>query len=89
MKRGKRPKIRITVIDRKGCMGCHRGHQIGDTFDFDTQRGELCPMALHCGFPYIDILRYGGTLPGQPDGTAVFCCSDADVIMVFRAEIVE
>lgn len=39
-------------------------------------------------FPYIDILRYGGKIPGQPEGTAEFCCSDADTIMVFRAEIV-
>ena len=38
--------------------------------------------------PYIDILRYGGSLPGQPKGIAEFCCSDADTIMVFKAEIV-
>ena len=52
----KRPKIKITLIDRKGSCGCHRGHKIGDSFDFDTQRGELCPMAMHVAFPYIDIL---------------------------------
>ncbi len=84
-----RPKIKITVIDRKGEMGCHRGHKVGDTFDFDTERGNLCPMAMHAAFPYIDILRYGGKIPGQPEGTAVFCCSDADVINVFKAEIVQ
>ena len=58
----KRPKIKITLIDRKGPCGCHRGHKIGDSFDFDTQRGELCPMAMHVAFPYIDILRYGGCI---------------------------
>lgn len=52
----KRPKIKITLIDRKGPCGCHRGHKIGDSFDFDTQRGKLCPMAMHVAFPYIDIL---------------------------------
>lgn len=36
----KKPKIKITLIDQKGHMGCHRGHQIGDTFDFDTERGK-------------------------------------------------
>lgn len=66
-----RPKIKITLIDRKGKHGCHRGHKIGDSFDFDTERGQLCPMAMHVAFPYIDILRYGGHLPGQEDGTAV------------------
>ena len=84
-----RPKLKITVIDRKGKVGCHRGHKIGDSWDYDTQRGEICPMAMHCGFPYIDILRYGGQLPGQPEGTAVFCCSDADTVMVFRVETIE
>ena len=53
-----RPKIKITLIDRKGKHGCHRGHKIGDSFDFDTERGQLCPMAMHVAFPYIDILRY-------------------------------
>lgn len=83
----KRPKIKITVIDRKGACRCHHGHQIGDSFDFDTQRGALCPMAMHVAFPYVDILRYGGQLPGQPKGTAVFCCPDVDVINVFQAEM--
>jgi uncharacterized repeat protein (TIGR04076 family) len=85
----KRPKIKITVIDRLGQTGCHHGHCVGDTFDFDSERGKLCPMAMHAAFPYVDILRYGGCLPGQPAGQAVFCCPDVDVINVFRAEIVE
>lgn len=81
-----RPKIKITLIERKGECCCHRGHKIGDSFDFDTQRGELCPMALHAGFPYIDILRYGGSIPGNALNTARFCCPDPDVINVFLVE---
>lgn len=81
-----RPSIKITLIDRKGPQPCHRGHQIGDCYDFDTQRGELCPMAMHVAFPYIDILRYGGSIPGQPDGTAVFCCPDVETINVWKIE---
>jgi len=84
-----RPRIKITITDRLGQHGCHRGHKPGDSFDFDTERGELCPMAMHIAFPYIDILRYGGSIPGQPEGTAVFCCSDVDTILVFKAEIVK
>ena len=84
-----RPKIRITVIDRLGARGCHRGHQPGDSFDFDTERGNLCPMAMHVAFPYVDILRYGGAIPNEPDGTARFCCPDVDTINVFRIERVE
>lgn len=61
----RRPKIKITLIDRKGPVGCHRGHKVGDSYDFDTQRGELCPMAMHVAFPYVDILQYGGSIPGN------------------------
>ena len=84
-----KPRIRLTLIDRKGTHGCHRGHRVGNSFDFDTQRGELCPMAMHVAFSYVDILRYGGSIPGQPEGTAVFCCPDADVINVFKIEKIQ
>lgn len=45
-----RPRVKITLIDRKGPVGCHRGHRVGDSWDFDTQRGEICPMAMHVAF---------------------------------------
>lgn len=48
----KKPGIKITLIERKGTCACHRGHQVGDCFDFDTERGKLCPMALHVAFPF-------------------------------------
>lgn len=79
-------RITITLVDRLGSCGCHRGHRIGDTFDFDTERGNLCPMAAHTAFPYIDILRYGGTLPLSKAGDIRFCCPDADVVNVFRLD---
>ncbi len=85
----KKPKITLTLVERKGPLGCHRGHRVGDTFDFDTERGKLCPMALHVAFPYVDILRYGGHLPPSQDGTIRFCCPDADVINVFRIQVEE
>ena len=79
-----RPKISIELIDRLGPLPCHRGHCVGDKYDFDTERDELCPMAAHVAFPYIDILRYGGSIPGQPAGEATFCCPDVETINVFR-----
>lgn len=46
-----RPKIKITLIDRKGKHDCHRGHKIGDSFDFDTERGSFarwrCTLRSH------------------------------------------
>lgn len=82
-----KPKIQITLVDRKGSCGCHRGHQIGDTFDYDTERGMLCPMAMHVAFPYIDILRYGGQPPIAKNGKIQFCCPDSDVINIFELKI--
>lgn len=77
-------KIKISLIDQKGSCPCHRGHQIGDVFDFDTERGNLCPMAMHVLFPMVDILRYGGSLPSN-----TFCCPDVDTINVFLIEAEE
>ncbi len=82
-----KPKIKITLVDRIGKHGCHHGHNIGDTFDYDTERGKLCPMAMHVAFTYIDILRYGGTPPASSNGEIRFCCPDVDVINVFRLEV--
>lgn len=81
-----KPKIKITLVDRLGKCGCHRGHKIGDTFDYDTERGKLCPMAMHVAFPYIDFLRYGGTPPKAINGEICFHCPDVDVVNVFRIE---
>lgn len=54
-----------------------------------ADRGKMCAMACHVGFPYIDILRYGGTVPGNEPGTAKFCCPEVDTLNVWLAEIVE
>jgi uncharacterized repeat protein (TIGR04076 family) len=80
-------KIAITLVDQKGDCPCHRGHKVGDSFDFDTERGQLCPMAMHVAFPFIDILRYGGTPPCGKHGEYLFCCPDPDVINVFRLDV--
>ncbi len=84
-----RPRIQITLIDQKGTKGCHRGHKIGDSYDFDTERGNLCPMAMHVAFPYVDILRFGGEIPGNPKGTAIFAYPDVDTLNVFKFERID
>lgn len=83
-----KPRIIIELVEKKGQYGCHRGHQVGDVFHFDEDRGALCPMAMHTLFPYIDILRYGGNLPPcREHGDIRICCPDPDVINVFRIHI--
>lgn len=77
-------KIKITIVDQKGNCPCHRGHKVGNTFDFDTEREKLCPMAAHVLFPMIDILRYGGKLK-----TDCFCCPDVNTINVFKIKKID
>lgn len=82
-----RPKIKITVKERKGTRNCHRGHKVEDSYDFDTERGKICPMVMHVLFPVIDILRYGGSLPGDGcNHKGLFACPDPDVLLVFEVE---
>ena len=83
-----RPQIRITLIDCKRQAGCPRRPPASQSWDFDTQRGEICPMAMPTASLYIDILRYGGSIPGQKPGQAIFSCPDADTLNIFRVEIV-
>lgn len=85
----RKPKIKLTLVDKIGKRTCHRGHTIGDSFDYDTDRGKLCPMAMHVAFPYVDILRYGGTPPRSENGEFRFCCPDVDIINVFKIEIID
>lgn len=81
-----RAKIRLTLIKKIGHGQCHYNHQIGDSFDFDKDRGKLCPMAMHVAFPYVDILRYGGQIPNNPENECVFSCPDVDILNVFKIE---
>lgn len=78
-------KIKLILVERKGNIDA-RGHKVGDTFDIDTERGLLCLMAMYVTFPYVDILRYGGTIPAASNGEIRFCCPDSDVINVFKIE---
>ncbi|RKI37896.1 TIGR04076 family protein [bacterium D16-51] len=54
--------------------------------EHDTERGNLCPMAMHVAFPYIDIFWYGGEPPKAKCGQVCFCCPDSDVINIFKIE---
>lgn len=86
---GKIKKIKITVVDRLGKKGCHRGMKVGMTFDYEKDRGLMCPMAAHIAFVYADILKYGGNFGGETPYKTRFCCSDPDTVIVYSIEIVE
>lgn len=82
-------RVTLTVVNRLGQCTCHHGHEVGDSFDFDTERDKLCPMATHAAFPYVEILKYGGKLPLSSSGDMRFCCPDADVVNVFKITVKE
>ena len=86
---GVKPAGENRPLGALGACRCHHGHKPGDVFDFDRDRGKMCAMACHVGFPYIDILHYGGTVPGNEPGTAKFCCPEVDTLNVWLAEIVD
>ena len=77
-------RIKITVVDQIGPHPCHRGHRVGDEFDFDKDRGKLCPLAAHVLFPMVNILRYDGKLKSDR-----FCCPDVGTINVFQIERID
>ncbi len=83
-----KPKFVLTVIDRKGPKGCHHGHKVGDSFDFESERQKLCPLATAVGFLYVNLLHGGGKVRGEPEGTARFCCPEPDTLNIFKVETV-
>lgn len=82
-------KIKLTIVGKLGPDECRRGHRVGDSFDYETERGKICPIAMHTLFPIVDIMRYGGKLPAAKTGKSGFCCPDADVALVFNIDVVE
>ncbi|MCF0105880.1 MAG: TIGR04076 family protein [Holdemanella sp.] len=78
--------IKITLVEKLGKGTCHRNHKVGDSFDYEKDRGLICPMAMHTLFPYIDILKYGGNIPVSSKGDIRVCCPDYDIINVFKIE---
>lgn len=80
----KKPDVTIELVDKRGTLSCQRGHKIGDVFDFEADRGRLCPYALHALLPYITVLRYGGELtPSPAHGDCRYSCPDADVGCIY------
>jgi len=46
-------------------------------------------MGMHVAFPYIDIIRYGGTPLVAKNREVHFCCSDSDVTNILRLEVMQ
>lgn len=72
-----RPKIKITIVDRLGPKGCHRGCKVGDSYDFDTERGKYVSYGCPCGLSvhrYTALRRTGARQPGKHSGVFLPGC---------------
>ena len=83
-----KPRIKISLLTKKGSGCCHYSHKIGDEWDYDSDRVKICPMAMHIAFIYADILRYGWKINNK-ESSAVFSCPDADVLNIFKVELLK
>lgn len=85
----KKSAIRITLVEKRGSKGCRHGHKIGDSWDYDLDRGKICPMAMHTAFVYADILRCGGQIRSATPGVGYFSCPDPEVLNIFKIEVLK
>lgn len=79
----------IELVEKRGEHSCIRGHKVGDVFDFEVDRGKLCPITLNALSPFIHALRYGGeNLPvSRVHGDYRYSCTDPDVGNVYRLSV--
>lgn len=84
-------RVRIVVkeIQQKGV--CGRGLKIGDEFIYEGENPPVlgCADALYTLWPWLNILRYGGSNPWEtkPNGDRGFfrvCCQDPDSPVSFE-----
>ncbi len=62
-------------------------YSIGDKFDLSDMedRAKLCHWAFHSMLPFWSVLRFGGTLPWEPDpDVAYVACPDPNNVVVFK-----
>lgn len=72
--RGKRPKIRVIVVNQLGAFVCQHGRRPEDVLGCTRDWDALCSMAANVIFSYIDVMRCCGYVPSIDYGTAEFCC---------------
>lgn len=77
--------ISIKIINILEGGKCSIGHQIGDNFNFEKERGTICPHAMNVIFPYIVGLQSGGSFPWEKDPNSIsVCCPDPNNPVVFK-----
>ena len=72
------------VISQRGT--CVAGHKAGDEFVIGEQPpANLCSWAFYSLFPFVQVLRFGGSFPWEQDrDKATVACPDAANPVVFE-----
>ena len=72
------------VISQRGT--CVAGHKAGDEFVIGEQTpANLCSWAFYSLFPFVQVLRFGGSFPWEEDrDKATVACPDAANPVVFE-----
>ena len=72
------------VVSQNGT--CDGGHKVGDEWIIGSKTpGGMCLSAFHSMFPALRVLRFGGSLPWEPDpDAATIDCPDTANPVVFE-----
>ena len=82
-------KMIVEVIETRG-KGCGQGLKVGDVFQMEETHCEFCSWAHTAIFPFVQVLKYGGTFPWEKNpNEAIACCPDANDTVVFKITAVE
>lgn len=78
--------VTIEVMAILGEGNCSLGQRVGDVFRYPEDLNRLCPNAFHILYPWILVLKSGGTFPFfDGNGNSVTLgCSDYKHQVVFR-----
>lgn len=87
---GRRLLCRVAEVrGRQGPGTCSYGHRVGAEWELgESCPPGLCAWAFNSLYPFATALRFGGTLPWEPDpARARVSCPDPDNTVVFELRL--
>lgn len=68
-------KIKIEVLEVLNNGKCSIGQVKGDTYDYPTDRGKLCPSSFHVLYPWLLVMQSGGRFSffAEDDSITIGC----------------
>lgn len=84
-------KVLVEIIEIKGSGECPLGLAKGQSWFIDSAKVPegFCGWAYNSIFPFIQVLRFGGSFPWEKEGEATVCCPDPHNTVVFKLKVQE